>query len=67
MVAQKQTDNLEYPLVSNKVLTKMITTHSQSALVPPAPVQFTHVTGKVQIVRTAPNTEMTLNHVISAK
>ena len=45
-IAQKQTDNLQYPLVSNKFLKKMITTHNQCALVPSAPVQLSHVTGK---------------------
>ena len=45
----------------------MITTHNQFALIPPAPVQLTHVTGKAQTIRTAPDTEMTLNHVLSAE
>ena len=66
-IAQKQTDNLQYPLVSNKFLKKMITTHNQCALVPSAPVQLSHVTGKTQMTRTIPNTEMKLNHVLPAE
>ena len=66
-IAQNKTDNLQYPLISNKFLEKMIQTHNQYALVPPAPVQLSHVTGKTQMTKTIQNTEMKLNHILSAE